>query len=129
MRKKKLVWAIITLIVGLATLVTGIVFLVMNLNKGTAAQDGDYLVAQENWTLSDSDKVVWDFTEIGKGTLTTNGHENDYEFKWALEDGKLKIETDWLYELENEYDYTLDQSNGKLTLSADGKEYEFVANS
>ena len=129
MRKKKLVWAITTLIVGLATLVTGIVFLVMNLNKGTAAQDGDYLVAQENWTLSNSDKVVWDFTEIGKGTLTTNGHENDYEFKWALEDGKLKIETDWLYELENEYDYTLDQSNGKLTLSADGKEYEFVANS
>lgn len=129
MRKKKLVWAIITLIVGLATLVTGIVFLVMNLNKGAAAQDGDYLVAQENWTLSNSDKVVWDFTEIGKGTLTTNGHENDYEFKWALEDGKLKIETDWLYELENEYDYTLDQSNGKLTLSADGKEYEFVANS
>ncbi|MBR3156918.1 hypothetical protein IKF20_00595 [Candidatus Saccharibacteria bacterium] len=129
MRKKKLVWAITTLIVGLATLVTGIVFLVMNLNKGAAAQDGDYLVAQENWTLSDSDKVVWDFTEIGKGTLTTNGHENDYEFKWALEDGKLKIETDWLYELENEYDYTLDQSNGKLTLSADGKEYEFVANS
>ena len=129
MRKKKLVWAIITLIVGLATLVTGIVFLVMNLNKGTAAQDGDYLVAQENWTLSNSDKVVWNFTEIGKGTLTTNGHENDYEFKWALEDGKLKIETDWLYELENEYDYTLDQSNGKLTLSADGKEYEFVANS
>lgn len=129
MRKKKLVWAITTLIVGLATLVTGIVFLVMNLNKGAAAQDGDYLVAQENWTLSNSDKVVWDFTEIGKGTLTTNGHENDYEFKWALEDGKLKIETDWLYELENEYDYTLDQSNGKLTLSADGKEYEFVANS
>lgn len=129
MRKKKLVWAITTLIVGLATLVTGIVFLVINLNKGAAAQDGDYLVAQKNWTLSDSDKVVWDFTEIGKGTLTTNGHENDYEFKWALEDGKLKIETDWLYELENEYDYALDQSNGKLTLSADGKEYEFVANS
>ena len=129
MRKKKLVWAITTLIVGLATLVTGIVFLVISLNKGAAAQDGDFLVAQKNWTLSDSDKVVWDFTEIGKGTLTTNGHENDYEFKWALEDGKLKIETDWLYELENEYDYTLDKSNGKLTLSADGKEYEFVANS
>ena len=128
MKKKKLVWAIVTLVVGLATLVTGIVFLVLNLNKSAAAQDGNYLVAQENWALSDSDKVVWDFTEIGKGTLTTNGHENDYEFKWALEDGKLKIETDWLYELENEYEYTLDQSAGKLTLSADGKEYEFVAN-
>ena len=128
MKKKKFIWAIVTLVVGLATLVAGIVFLVITLNRGAAAQDGDYLVTQENWVLSDSDKVVWDFTEIGKGTLTTNGHENDYEFKWALEDGKLKIETDWLYELENEYDYTLDQVNGKLTLSADGKEYEFVAN-
>jgi hypothetical protein len=73
-----------------------------------------------------TDRVVWDFTEIGKGTLTTNAHENDYDFIWAIEDGKLKIETKWLYDLENEYDYKLDQDKGELVLSADGEEHKFV---
>ena len=61
--------------------------------------------------------VFWNFTEIGKGTLTTNNHVNDYDFIWALEDGKLLIETDWLYKLEDEYEYALDQNNGTLTLT------------
>lgn len=127
--KKKSIIATTTFVIGIIVLIVGIVFLVLGLNRGNALADGDYLVAQENWKLEDSDKVVWDFTEIGRGTLTTNGHENDYEFKWAIEDGKLKIETDWLYELENEYDYSLDQANGTLILKAEDKEYKFVANS
>ena len=128
MDKKKKIISITTFVIGLIVLAVGIVLLVLNLNKGAGMQDGEYLVAQENWQLEDSDKVVWDFTEIGKGTLTTNGHENDYEFKWAIEDGKLKIETDWLYNLENEYDYSLDQANGILILTSDGEEHKFVAN-
>lgn len=128
MDKKKKIFSISALAIGLITLVVGVVFLVLTLNKGPEIQDGEYLVAQESWQLADSDKVVWDFTEIGKGILTTNGHENDYDFKWAIEDGKLKIETDWLYTLNNDYDYTLNQSAGELVLTADGKEYRFVAN-
>ncbi len=128
MDKKKKIISITTFVIGLIVLVVGIVLLVLNLNKGAGMQDGEYLVAQENWQLEGSDKVVWDFTEIGKGTLTTNGHENDYEFKWAIEDGKLKIETDWLYDLENEFDYSLDQANGVLILTSDGEEHKFVAN-
>ncbi len=128
MDKKKKIISITTFVIGLIVLAVGIVLLVLNLNKGAGMQDGEYLVAQENWQLEDSDKVVWDFTEIGKGTLTTNGHENDYEFKWAIEDGKLKIETDWLYDLENEFDYSLDQASGVLTLTSEGEEHRFVAN-
>lgn len=127
MEKKKVVIAITTFVVGIITLIVGVVLLVLGLNKGAAIEDGEYLVAQENWQLEDSDQVVWDFTEIGKGTLTNNGHEKDYDFKWAIEDGKLKIETDWLYALENEYDYTLDQTNGTLTLKSDDAEYIFIA--
>lgn len=128
MDKKKKIFSISALAIGLITLVVGVVILVLTLNKGPEIQDGEYLVAQESWKLADSDKVVWDFTEIGKGILTTNGHENNYDFKWAIEDGKLKIETDWLYTLNNDYDYTLNQSAGELVLTADGKEYRFVAN-
>lgn len=71
--------------------------------------------------------VIWQFTDIGKGTLTTNNHKNDYSFAWALEDGRMIVQTDWLYELDNEYDYTLDQGSGVLVLSDGEHEYRFVA--
>ena len=126
-KKKKKIIFMSVFAVGLATLIAGAVFLILNLTRGADVADGEYLVSAEKWVLSDSDRVEWKFTEIGKGTLTTNAHENDYDFLWSLEDGKMKVETDWLYDLEDEYDYKLDQNAGELTLSADGKEYKFVA--
>ena len=48
--------------------------------------------------------------------MTTNSHLNDYDFIWAIEDGKLLIETKWLYDLNNEYDYKIDQNARTLTL-------------
>ena len=59
---------------------------------------------------SEEEKVIWNFTEIGKGTLTTNNHIDDHEFKWSIEDDKLKVETDWLYTLYDEFTYSLDQN-------------------
>ena len=120
-RKKKKNLSIGVFVLGMIMLVVGIVFLVLNVLKGNAVADGEYLVAAENWVLTDCgdedcDKVIWDFTEIGKGSLTTDGGEHNYDFKWAIKDGKLDIQTDWLYELNNEYEYSLDQSNGVLTL-------------
>ena len=126
--KKKKVISISVLVIGLITLVVGVVFLVLNIMQANKAADGDFLVTAGNWTLENEPGVVWDFTEIGKGILTTNNHINDYDFKWALEDGKLLIETDWLYDLENEYTYNLDQSGKVLTLTTgDGAEYKFFA--
>ena len=104
--KKKKIISFSVLAVGLIALVVGVVFLVLNIIKMNQAADGDFLVTAGNWVMEGSDsKVVWDFTEIGKGSLTTNGHINDYNFIWSLKDGKLQIETDWLYDLENEYEY------------------------
>ncbi len=132
MDKKKLI-SLIVFIIGLIALISGIIFLILNLNQGPSLADGEYLVSAEEWVLDEGTNcieegadmeeanclpsVIWDFTEIGKGTLTTNNHVNDYDFIWALEDGKLLIETDWLYKLENEYEYAIDQNNGTLTLT------------
>ena len=157
---RKKVFSIGILIIGIATLVMGAVFLVLKLTAGPVEADGEYLVSAGEWVLdgdpsctkntneaeatADADKgegdaqdakkevecessVVWKFTEIGKGTLTTNGHKNDYNFQWALEDGKLTIQTEWLYEMNNEYDYTLNQEDGILTLKAGEKEYRFAS--
>ena len=115
MQKKKII-SIIIFVIGLITLITGVTFLILDLVKKPSVADGEYLVEVGKWSLEDNDSVVWNFTEIGKGTLTTNNHINDYDFIWALEDNKLKIETKWLYDLEDEYEYKLNQDAKTLTL-------------
>ncbi len=125
------------LIIGLIMLVVGVVFLILELKKASLLADGDFLVSAGEWRLVEGadcdaesecdDAVIWTFSEIGKGTLTTNGHKNDYDFIWAIRDGKLLIETDWLYKLNNEYEYTLDQEARTLTVKNEGAEYKFVA--
>lgn len=124
--KKKKIFSITLLVIGLATLITGIVFLVLNIINSSRAADGDFLVKEGAWSLESEPGVVWTFTEIGKGTLTTNNHTNDYDFIWAINDDKLLIETDWLYNLENEYQYQIDQGSKTLTLTADGQTYRFT---
>ena len=124
MNKKRV--SIIAMIIGLITLVGGVVFLIIRLSAGPSVADGDFLVSVGKWSEDGATSVVWNFTEVGKGTLTTNNHKNDYNFIWAVEDGKLKIETEWLYALENEYDYTLDQGAKILTLKNGSEEIKFV---
>ncbi len=145
--KKKRIISIIVFIIGIIALIVGIVFLVLDLTKGPNIQDGEYLVSAKAWILENdgtncenseedgadcaddvaSRSVIWKFTEIGKGSLTTNNHVNDYDFIWAIEDGKLKIETDWLYALVDEYDYEINQREGLLILKNGENEFRFVA--
>ena len=143
-KSKKFVVSVMVFVIGLAALIAGVVFLVVNLGRGATLQDGEYLVSADEWILDDEvncapsagedademncvPSVIWQFTEIGKGTLTTNGHLNDYDFIWALEGDRLLIETDWLYDLENEYTYELNQSEGTLVLTDGETEYRFTA--
>ena len=122
--KKKV--GITILIVGVATLVAGVVFLLINLLKAPLVRDADYLVQVGAWQLEKEPSVEWKFTEIGKGTLTTNSHINDYDFIWSMDDKTLKIETDWLYALNDEYDYKLNQNDKTLTLTNGESSYIFV---
>ena len=115
--KKKNIISLIVFIIGIIALATGIVFLVISLNKANSIQDGEYLVSVDNWAREDQPEVIWTFTEIGKGKLTTNNNKNIYDFIWALEGDKLKIETNWLYTLEDEFTYRID--NGNLILTKD----------
>ena len=142
-KNKMKIWSIVVFVIGMLALVAGVVYLIISLTKGPELQDGEYLISAKQWVLEDgsncpkeseesetnceTNQVIWKFTEIGKGTLTTNGHENDYDFIWAIEDNKLKIETSWLYTLENEYEYNLNQNDKTLTLKEDDKEVKFVA--
>lgn len=124
MNKKRI--SLIVLIIGLLTLIAGVVFLIVRLTAGPSVADGEYLVSVGEWKEQDEPSVIWNFTEIGKGTLTTNNHINDYDFVWALEDDKLKINTEWLYTLNNEFDYVLDQGSNILTLTSGDETSTFV---
>ena len=126
--KKKQIISIIISVIGLITLVIGGVFLITKLTSGPKIQDGEYLVSVSEFSREDEPEVVWRFTEIGKGTLTTNNHLNDYDFIWALEGDVLKIETEWLLTINNEYRYRID--NGNLILvSEDSGEIKLVPTS
>ena len=124
MNKKRV--SLIVFIIGLLTLIAGVVFLIVRLNAGPSVADGEYLVSVGEWKEQDEPSVIWNFTEIGKGTLTTDNHTNDYDFIWAIEDGKLKVNTEWLYTLNDEFDYTLDQNGNMLTLARGDEETIFI---
>ena len=125
-KSAKKIISIIVFIVGLIALAVGAVFFVLDLTKKASVEDADYLVSMKRWTEKDNESVIWEFTEIGKGTLTTNGHIDDYDFIWAIDGGTLKVETAWLYDLNDEFSYVLDQNNQTLTLTKDGTAVTFV---
>jgi hypothetical protein len=104
-------------VIGMLSLVAGIVLMLVNLLAKPAVRDADFIVGVGTWEREDAPGVIWDFTEICKGKLTTNNHKNDYDFIWVLDAKTLKIETSWLYEINNEYNYTLNQDDKILTLS------------
>jgi hypothetical protein len=141
MNKQK--FSLIVFIIGIITLIAGVVALVLNFVIKPDMRDAEYLVKMEEWVLQPDfgeqeegtevrsetidTNVIWKFTEIGKGTLTTNNHVNDYDFIWAIDGDTLKIETKWLYDLNNEYNYKINQSEKTLTLTAGETEYKFNA--
>lgn len=123
-KKKKL--SLIAMIIGLITLVAGAVMLILTLVTKPGTRDAEYLVEIGQWTEVGEEGVVWNFTEVGKGKLTTNDHKNDYDFIWSLDGDTLKIETSWLYKMNNEFTYKIDQGEKKLTLTSSEESYTFL---
>lgn len=118
---------LIVLIIGVLTLIGGGTFFALKFVMKPATRDADFLVEIGEWSRESAEDVIWNFTEIGKGTLTTNNHKNDYEFLWSINGDKLKIETKWLYDLNDEYTYKIQQDNKTLTLSSDDGDITFRA--
>ena len=125
-KDKEKVFGIVSFIVGLLVLAGGLAFLLYDLFKAPDVRDAEYLVEIGAWQLEDESTVVWNFTEIGKGKLTTNFYVNEYDFLWAMDGDQLKIETDWLYTLNNEYTYELDQGAKTLTLKNSEETFTFI---
>lgn len=106
--KKRKASSFVIFLIGLAMLITGLGFLAAKFAMRSNMSDAEKIVELGTFAKNGEEGVVWQFTEIGKGTLTTNGHKNDYDFTWAIEDGKLKIKTEWVEPIYNEYSYKID---------------------
>lgn len=117
---------LIVMLVGILCCIAGLVFLLINIFAEPGLRDAEYLVEVGEWVREDEPAVIWKFTEVGKGTLTTNSHTNDYNFIWAISGETLEVETSWLYTLNDNYTYVIDQSAKTLTLTSGEKEIKFV---
>ncbi len=103
--------------VGLLAGAAGAGFLAYRLTRPSTVSDAEFLVSVGTWQRTDVPSVIWQFTDLGHGLLTTNSGDNEYAFTWSLTDGQLKIDTAWLYTLNDAYAYSLDQSASTLTLT------------
>ena len=117
---------LVVMLVGILACIAGLVFLLMNIFAKPDMRDAEYLVEVGMWVREDEPSVEWKFTEVGKGVLTTNAHANDYDFIWALDEDTLKVETAWLYTLNDSFVYELNQSNKTLILTKDEETIKFV---
>lgn len=118
-KKKK--WPIAVFALGMIALAAGVAVLVVRLTGQSPVADTEYLVTAGEWVRDDQPTVVWAFENEGKGTLTTDGGQNHYNFAWALNSGKMSIKTSWLYDLNDEFQYEIDKNAGTLTISDDEK--------
>ncbi len=105
---------------------TGLYFYLHRENPVAPLSDAEFLVSVGTWEKSGAAKVKWIFKEDGKGSLTTNDALDFYDFTWTLENGTLKIATDWLYTLEDEFSFTLNREEESFTVVAKEDEKESV---
>ena len=117
-------WPLITMIFGIIVLIAGVALITVKIITAPKMDDAEFLITAGEWVREDQPNVIWDFTKVGQGMLTTDKHLNDYDFIWSLEGGKLKVETSWLYDLNDEFTYSLDQNGKVLTIKNTDKNIE-----
>lgn len=120
---------IITLIIVGVLLVAGLVYYFFFFSKGTkiVLSDSDYLIETKSWEKVDAPTVIWVFNENGKGELTTN-KSNYYDTTWSLKGSTLEISTEWLYDLNDSFEISIDRGEKSFTVKnlSDETESKFV---
>lgn len=128
-KKVKLALIISATTLVLAGVATALVFFVFKTEEPEIVlTDRDYLVAHA-WEKQGAPTVIWTFRADGTGEITTN-KQNYYTMNWSLEqENSLAIKTDWLYELNDNFDFSYDKETDSFTVKnlADETESVFVA--
>ena len=123
--KKKIIIIILSIVLGLSLLGGALYYFVFR-DTTPPLSDAEFLIKIGTWEESDASKVKWIFKENGQGTLTTNDMQNYYDFTWNLEEDVLKITTSWLYELNDEFSFSLNREENTFTVISKEDEKESI---
>lgn len=131
-KKAKLAIIISSIVLGVAAAATALILFVFKTPKPEVVlTDRDILISHA-WEKEGAPTVIWTFRADGTGELTTN-KSNYYDMKWSFEqEGEqqvLKIDTAWLYELNDSFVFSLDRENNSFSVKnlSDETESVFVA--
>ena len=128
--KKPLIFTLVVLAVLIAGAATFYFLYWKNREPVVVLTDAEILAETKSWEKSGAETVIWTFNPDGTGELTTN-KSNYYDFTWALESGEpalLKIQTAWLLELSDTFEFTLNRETKSFTVKnqSDDTESTFV---
>lgn len=131
-KSKKLPIIIISVILALLLIAGGVFYFLFWRDRGEqiVLSDAEFLMEIESWEKIDAPTVIWVFRSDGAGELTTN-KSNYYDILWTLESGNpeiLNISTDWLYILNDSFEFELDRDGESFTVKnlSDDTESTFV---
>ncbi|MBR3232952.1 hypothetical protein IKF74_01570 [Candidatus Saccharibacteria bacterium] len=120
-------------LVAAAIVVVLILFVFKKTEPVIVKTDRDILTAHA-WEKDGAPTVIWTFRDDGSGEITTN-KSNYYNMNWSLEQGEgesatqtLKITTNWLYDIEDTFTFSLDRDEDTFTVKnlADNIESVFL---
>ena len=129
-KRAKLIIIISSIIIGVAAVGALLYYFIFSKKEPEVIlSDRDILVSHA-WEKQDAPTVIWTFYADGTGELTTN-KSNYYNIKWQLlqeDKSLLNIDTEWLYELNDSFEFVLNRENNSFVVKnlADEKESVFV---
>lgn len=130
-KKTKLTLIIIAAVVS-ALIIAGVCVYFFVLKKPepeVVLTDAQYVIKTGSWEKQDSPTVIWTFRADGTGEVTTN-KSNYYNTTWELTEDEsaqtLSITTDWLYELNDSFEFALDRETNSFTVKNKSDETESV---
>jgi len=114
--KKRKTITIICSIIAFVLITVAAFFITKALNPDSVST-ADFLVAEQSWQKSDEASVVWSFSSDGTCKITTNSTET-FDCSWQLIDNNLKIQTNWLKTLSDEFEIEINKSDNSFTVTS-----------
>ena len=129
-KKAKIIIALISAIVVISAIAAILIFVVFKKEEPVIELTDRDILSSISWEKEGSPTVIWTFDTDGTGEITTN-KSNYYGIKWTLEEGDtttLNITTDWLYDLNDSFTFTLNRETTTFHVVnlVDGTESTFV---
>lgn len=121
-KKAKLALIISGAVLAAAAIVVVLILFVFKKDEPVIVKTDQDILTAHAWEKDGAPTVIWTFHTDGSGEITTN-KSNYYNMKWSLEQGEgesatqtLKITTNWLYDLDDSFIFSLNRDEDTFTV-------------